>query len=123
MNPRPHPTFYVDLKRATTPELGNPNTCSLVPGMVFLVRYVINIYTSQNSKLTHDKSIKQLTTPIIWIKLPFIAKKGSFLLRKCNREISRQLKPSVKSLNHCEITNLNISKRSYSKTLQKLYSV
>ena len=69
---------------------------------------LINIYTSQSSKPTHDESITEPTIPIIWIKLPFIGKNGYFLLRKCTRKISRLLKQPVKFVNHWEITDCNI---------------
>ena len=69
---------------------------------------LINIYTSQSSKPTHDDNITEPTIPIIWIKLPFIGKKGYFLLRKCTRKISRLLKQPVKFVNHWEITDCNI---------------
>ena len=39
---------------------------------------LINIYTTQSSKPTHDDNITEPTIPIIWIKLPFIGKKGYF---------------------------------------------
>ena len=69
---------------------------------------MINIYTSQSSKPTHDENITDPTIPIIWIKLPFIGKKGCSLLRKCTRKISRLLKQPVKFINHWEITDCNI---------------
>ena len=37
---------------------------------------LINIYTTQSSKPTHDDNITEPTIPIIWIKLPFTERKA-----------------------------------------------
>ena len=69
---------------------------------------LIDIYTSRIPKATHNEKITEPTIPIIWVKLPFIGKKGCSLVRNCIRKISRLIKQPVKFVNHWETTECNI---------------
>ncbi len=65
---------------------------------------LIHSFTSQTPKPTRDNNDPVHT---IWIKLPFIGKKGNFLIRNCTRKISRLLKRPVKFVNHWDVVESN----------------
>ena len=83
---------------------------------------LIDIYTSRIPKATHNEKVSEPTIPIIWVKLPFIRKKGKklypkdFLLDQTTGEICELLGNYRKQ-------HLHFSKISYTKTLQIICSV
>ena len=69
---------------------------------------LIDIYTSRIPKATHNEKVTEPTIPVIWVKLPFIGKKGCSLVRNCIRKISRLIKQPVEFVNHWETAECNI---------------
>ena len=67
------------------------------------VNKIIKIFTVKPSEPGRTEESERI--PAIWIKLPFIGKKGCSLVRNCTGNISRLVKESVKFVTHWQTVN------------------
>ena len=67
------------------------------------VNKLIKTFTAKPSEPRRTNETEDI--PAIWIKLPFIGKKGCCLVRNCTRTISRLINKPVKFVTHWQTVN------------------
>ena len=84
------------------------------------VNKLIKTFTAKPSEPRRTNETEDI--PAIWIKLPFIGKKGCCLVRNCTRTISRLTNKPVKFVTHWQTVNAStfVSPKILSQNLQEL---